>query len=63
MFKKILKRLKSPVVWASIVAQIGIILTVLIPQISEEFKIISTAVLEIITVVAVLNNPDDRSSF
>lgn len=63
MFKKILKRLKSPVVWASIAAQIGIILTVLIPQISEEFKIISTAVLEIITVVAVLNNPDDRSSF
>ncbi len=33
------------------------------PEISDEIKIIGTAVIEILTVFGVLNNPTDRERF
>jgi uncharacterized membrane protein len=58
------ERLKSPVVWLSVLAQICIILAFFIPNdINDMVKVIGTAVVEIMTLFGVLNNPTERSEF
>lgn len=56
-------RLKSPVVWLAVVSQLTLILTIFNPELSEQFKIIASAILEIFTVLGVLNNPTNKSGF
>ncbi len=56
-------RLKSPVVWASVVAQIVLIVALYKPEISENIKIIATALIEILTTFGILNNPSDSKNF
>ena len=57
------KRLKSKVVWLSVLAQVLLIVGVFIPNISDEVKIIGTALIEIATLFGILNNPSDRDNF
>lgn len=57
------KRLKSKVVWLSVLAQVLLIVGVFIPNISDEVKIIGTALIEIATLFGVLNNPTERDKF
>ena len=57
------KRLKSKVVWLSVLAQVIIIIGVFCPDITDEVKIIGTALLEIATLFGILNNPTDRDKF
>lgn len=57
------KRLKSPIVWLSVLAQVCIIVTMFAPEISEQIKIIGTVVVEIATILGVLNNPTDKENF
>lgn len=57
------KRLTSKVVWLAVLAQVLIIVEVFIPQISQEVKIISTALIEIATLFGILNNPTDKENF
>ena len=57
------KRLKSKVVWLSVLAQVIIIIGVFCPNITDEVKIIGTALLEIATLFGILNNPTDRDNF
>ena len=57
------KRLKSKVVWLSVLAQVIIIVGVFCPDITDEVKIIGTALLEIATLFGILNNPTDRDNF
>ena len=57
------KRLKSKVVWLSVLAQVLLIVGVFIPNISDEVKIIGTALIEIATLFGILNNPTDRDNF
>ena len=58
------ERLKSPVVWLSVLAQVCIILMAFgLDDISENTKIIGAAVIEICTLFGVLNNPTDREGF
>ena len=53
-------RWRSKYVWAAILAQVLVIVGLFIPDISEPVKIVGTAVLEIATVVGILNNPTDK---
>lgn len=57
------KRLKSPIVWLSVAAQICIIVAMFSPQISNNIKIISTSIIEIATILGILNNPTTKESF
>ena len=57
------ERLKSPVVWLSVIAQVCIIITLFAPEISDTVKIIATALVEIFTLFGVLNNPTERGEF
>ena len=57
------KRLQSKVVWLSVLAQVIIIVGVFCPDITDEVKIIGTALLEIATLFGILNNPTDRNNF
>lgn len=63
MKQEILKRLKSKVVWASVIAQIAILTAIFIPSESETIKIVGTAVLEIVSLFGIVNNPSDSENF
>lgn len=56
-------RLKSPIVWVAILAQVCIIIAMFSPSISEEVKTIGMCVVEILTILGILNNPTDCSKF
>ena len=56
-------RIKSPVVWAAVLAQVILVVGLYAPDISDTIKIIGTAAIEILTLFGVLNNPTDREGF
>lgn len=55
--KAMQKWYKSKVVWAGIFAQVLIVIGIFMPQISDTVKIVGTAVLEIATLIGLVNNP------
>lgn len=57
------EKLKSPVVWAVIVVQICGIITLFSPEVSEQIKVIATAIIEVLTIFGVLNNPNNKGGF
>lgn len=57
------ERLKSKVVWTAILAQVLIIIALFLPDITQEGKIVGTAIIEIMTILGILNNPTDRDNF
>lgn len=63
MKQELLKRLKSKVVWASVISQIAILTAIFIPSESETIKIVGTAVLEIVSLFGIVNNPSDSENF
>lgn len=56
-------RLTSPLVWTSILAQVLLIITLFNNEIAEPVKIIGTAIIEILTLIGVLNNPTNKKTF
>lgn len=56
-------RLKSKVVWTAIIAQIVLIVGLYLPDIAPQIKVIGGAVIEILTLFGVLNNPTNKSNF
>lgn len=57
-------RLTSPVVWAAVLGQVLLILTLFVtPQVSDTVKIVGFAVIEILTLFGVLNDPTNKSGF
>lgn len=59
-------RLKSPVVWAAVAAQvlaILVLLGVIGEALSDAIKAVVAGVLEIAVIFGVLNNPTDKESF
>ena len=56
-------RLKSVVVWSAVLSQVLIILALIKPDVTEEVKIVTTAILEILTLFGILNNPTDKNGF
>lgn len=57
------ERLKSKVVWIAVLSQICIIVALFIPEISDTVKIIGSAIIEILTLIGILNNPTTREKF
>lgn len=57
------KRLTSPVVWISVIAQIVLIVALINPTIADYIKIIATSLVEIATLIGILNNPTDKEGF
>lgn len=56
-------RLKSRVVWAAVLGQILLIIGVFLPEISDVVKIVGGAIIEILTVIGILNNPTNKDGF
>ncbi|MDD4066628.1 MAG: holin [Clostridia bacterium] len=56
-------RLTSPVVWLSILSQILLVITLINPAVADTVKIVGTVIIEILTLVGILNNPTDKQNF
>lgn len=56
-------RWKSKVVWLAVLAQILVIVGLFVPGIAESIKIVGTAIIEILTLFGILNNPTDKDNF
>ena len=56
-------RFRSPVVWAAVLGQVLLIIGLFKPEISDTVKIIGMAVIEILTLFGILNNPVSKDSF
>lgn len=56
-------RLTSPVVWGSVLAQVLLIVGLYMPNITDSVKIVGMAVIEILTLFGVLNNPTNKEGF
>lgn len=56
-------RLKSPVVWLAVLAQVAVIVGLFVPNVSDNIKVVGTAIVEILTMFGVLNNPADGNNF
>lgn len=64
MKKRIIEKLKSPVVWASFIALVVELLIQLgLPELSEYFNTIATFVLAAVILFGVLNDPNSRDNF
>lgn len=63
MKKEIIKRLRSKVVWLSVLAQIIIVVGLFNPDLNDYVKVIGTVLIEIATLFGVLNNPADKDNF
>lgn len=59
-------RIKSPVLWSALVAQILsilVLLDVIAPTQSETINAVVAAVLQMLVAFGVLNNPSDKANF
>lgn len=56
-------RLKSPVVIGQIVSIVAGLIIVIIPQISDTVKIISTTIVGVVNILAGMNNPADKVGY
>lgn len=61
--KKIIERLKSPVVWISVISQVALIVAIFNPEITDTVKIVGGAVVELLTLFGILNNPENKEGF
>ena len=57
------EKLKSPIVWAGILAQLILLATLVSPDLANYVKIIGGSLLEIATIIGFLNNPNNRKGF
>lgn len=64
MKKRVIEKLKSPVVWASFIALAADLLIQLgLPELSEYFNTIATFVLAAVIMFGVLNDPNSKDQF
>lgn len=56
-------RLKSPVVWLAVLAQVGILVAMFVPEMENTVKVVGACVIEILTLFGILNNPADSENF
>ena len=56
-------RLKSPVVWIAVLAQVCILVALFAPELENTVKVIGACVIEILTLFGILNNPADSVNF
>ena len=56
-------RFKSAVVWGAVLAQILLVIGFFFPEISDGVKIVGGAIIEILTLFGILNNPTNKEGF
>lgn len=56
-------RIKSKIVWVSVLAQVILIVGLINPGITDNVKIVGSAVIEILTLFGILNNPTNKEGF
>ena len=56
-------RLKSPVVWLAVLAQICVIITLFVPDIENTVKTVGMCIIEILTLFGILNNQTNSKNF
>lgn len=56
-------RFKSAVVWGAVLAQVLLIIGLVNPDITDEIKLVGGAVIEILTIFGILNNPTNKEGF
>ena len=56
-------RIKSKIVWVSVLAQIILIVGLINPAVTDNVKIVGSAVIEILTLFGILNNPTNKEGF
>lgn len=62
-WNEIKERLKSPVVIIQIISIVVGVLVYFKPDLSEQIKVVSGAIIGIINIFAGLNNPTDKNNF
>ena len=63
MKETIKKRLSSKAVWTSIIAQVILLVTLFHPEATDTVKTVMTVIVEVATLIGVLNNPTDKEAF
>lgn len=61
--KEVIKRLQSPIVIAQIISIVVGVLVFFIPQSTDAIKVVASAIVGIINLLAGLNNPTDKENF
>lgn len=56
-------RFRSKVVWGAVLGQILLVIGIFLPNISNEVKVVGGAVIEILTLFGILNNPINKDGF
>ena len=57
-------RFKSPVLWMAVISQLVLISTLYFsPEMTEQVKIVLTAIVQIFTLFGILNNPTQGDEF
>lgn len=56
-------RFRSKVVWGAVLGQILLVIGIFLPNISNEVKVVGGAVIEILTLFGILNNPTNKEGF
>lgn len=56
-------KLKSKVVWVTIIPLVASLIAMWNPATSEQFANVAMTVVSILAVVGILNNPNDRENF
>ena len=56
-------RFRSKVVWGAVLGQILLVIGIFLPNISNEVKVVGGAVIEILTLFGILNNPTNKDGF
>ena len=62
-WKNVLEKIKSPVVWVAVIAQMTALFALYDTGMSEQFKTVATIIIEILTLFGILNNPNNREGF
>lgn len=63
MLTEVLKRLQSPVVLFALLAQLVLLVGLFMPQLTDQVKTVGTIVIEMLTIVGILNNPSNPNAF
>ena len=56
-------RFKSSVVWIAVLSQVILILGTFLPDLTDEVKLIGGALIEVLTLFGILNNPTNKEGF
>ena len=63
MKERIIQKLKSPVVWMAVIAQVCAIVIQFAPNVADQIKNVATPLISILVLFGVLNDPNSTDKF